>query len=453
MTSIRYIITRSCLQDGSMRLLKYNEGHFPQSGPAQFVDEKGTEHAVHIDRERMRVTGLRTFYHDLNLGVNDVMLLTPAQPGRYQVDVIVKPHPIAPATRPAAAPAPEARRVVVSSTPHVREVRLQHAPATPVPARQAERTDSTEKTGKPAESQREVAALFKPAPPAEPQPAQHSATPHATPHATTPAMAAQASQPQLPARPQPAREQAAPASSAPQGQRRAEEQVAEFARLTGYTLEYPATGLMRLKADLGPQYGYSVLLAADPLAMTQPAWEDAKDEARLLMTHESERPGDLHRLTREALGVLIDHAHLAPLSPVDLRGYWRAGSIDLESAASITELVSAHLAQRGTFTFVLLSLAQQEANSIVSVPRLAERLGSGVNTAELGTILETLSRPPFLALTPLPGGQYLLRTDVDHLLSDLSEYAHGVRRRTVTPAATPAAQSEAVAVHAPRVHA
>ena len=59
MTSIRYIITRSCLQDGSMRLLKYNEGHFPQSGPAQFVDEKGTEHAVHIDRERMRVTGLR----------------------------------------------------------------------------------------------------------------------------------------------------------------------------------------------------------------------------------------------------------------------------------------------------------------------------------------------------------------------------------------------------------
>ena len=444
MTSIRYIITRSCLQDGSMRLLKYNEGHFPQSGPAQFVDEKGTEHPVHIDRERMRVTGLRTFYHDLNLGVNDVMLLTPAQPGRYQVDVIVKPHPIAPATRPAAAPAPEARRVVVSSTPHVREVRLQHAPATPVPpvpARQAERTDSTEKTGKPetgkpAESQHEVAALFKPAPPATP-----------------PAMAVQASQPQLPARPQPAREQAAPASSAPQGQRRAEEQVAEFARLTGYTLEYPATGLMRLKADLGPQYGYSVLLAADPLAMTQPAWEDAKDEARLLMTHESERPGDLHRLTREALGVLIDHAHLAPLSPVDLRGYWRAGSIDLESAASITELVSAHLAQRGTFTFVLLSLAQQEANSIVSVPRLAERLGSGVNTAELGTILETLSRPPFLALTPLPGGQYLLRTDVDHLLSDLSEYAHGVRRRTVTPAVTPAAQSEAVAVHAARVHA
>ncbi|MFC3862697.1 hypothetical protein ACFOPQ_18180 [Deinococcus antarcticus] len=443
MTSIRYIITRSCLQDGSMRLLKYNEGHFPQSGPAQFVDEKGTEHPVHIDRERMRVTGLRTFYHDLNLGVNDVMLLTPAQPGRYQVDVIVKPHPIVPATRPAAAPAPEARRVVVSSTPHVREVRLQHAPATPVPpvpARQAERTDSTtdstEKTGKPAESQHEVAALFKPAPPA-----------------TTPAMAVQASQPQLPARPQPAREQAAPASSAPQGQRRAEEQVAEFARLTGYTLEYPATGLMRLKADLGPQYGYSVLLAADPLAMTQPAWEDAKDEARLLMTHESERPGDLHRLTREALGVLIDHAHLAPLSPVDLRGYWRAGSIDLESAASITELVSAHLAQRGTFTFVLLSLAQQEANSIVSVPRLAERLGSGVNTAELGTILETLSRPPFLALTPLPGGQYLLRTDVDHLLSDLSEYAHGVRRRTVTPAVTPAAQSEAAAVHAARVHA
>lgn len=430
MTSIRYIITRSCLQDGSMRLLKYNEGHFPQSGPAQFVDEKGTEHTVHIDRERMRVTGLRTFYHDLNLGVNDVMLIAAAAPGRYQVDVIVKPHPITPAPRPVSTPAPEAKRVVVSSTPHVREVRLQHLPAQtpaapPAPARQA---DTTEQPEKPTDNLREVAALFRadqsaPTAPQQPQTSQN----------------------------QPARaERAAPTQeqTAPSPHRRAEDQVAEFARLTGYTLEYPATGLMRLKADLGSQYGYSVLLAADPLAMTQPAWEDSRDEARLLMTHEAERPGDLHRLTREALGVLIDHAHLAPLSPIDMRGYWRAGSIDLESAASITELVSAHLAQRGTFTFVLLTLAQQEANSIVSVPRLAERLGSGVNTAELGTILETLSRPPFLALTPLPAGQYLLRTDVDHLLSDLSEYAHGVRRRTVAPA-----HSEAVPVHSTKVHA
>jgi hypothetical protein len=57
MKSMRYIITRPCLQEGSLRLAKYIEGHFPQSGPAQFVDDRGQEHAVQIDRERGRVWG------------------------------------------------------------------------------------------------------------------------------------------------------------------------------------------------------------------------------------------------------------------------------------------------------------------------------------------------------------------------------------------------------------
>lgn len=445
MNSIRYIITRSCLQDGSMRLLKYNEGHFPQSGPAQFVDERGNEHTVQVDREHMRVTGLAGFYHDLNLGVNDVMLLTPLAAGRYQVEAIVKPHPIAAPSRPAAIPAPEARRVVVSSTPHVREVRLQHAApatgsavaspaATPTPLFAAPtRPEPAPETGR--DPVREVAAIFGQGGQGQPNPER----------------------PSLPEGPRPMNTEATQRENVPaapqfSGPSRPEDQVAEFARLTGYTLDYPATGLMRLSAELGPQYGYSVLIAADPLAMTQDAWENAKDESRFLITHENERPEGLNRLTREALATLVDHAHLAPLSPVDMRGYWRAGSIDLASAASITELVSAHLAQRGTFTFVLMSLAQQPANSIVNVNRLAERLGSGVNKAELGTILETLSRPPFLALTPLPGGQYLLRTDVPQLLGDLSEYSIGVRRRT----ATTSPQSEPVPVHreaSSKVHA
>jgi len=131
---------------------------------------------------------------------------------------------------------------------------------------------------------------------------------------------------------------------------------------------------------------------------------------------------------------------------VDLRGYWKAGSVDLESAASVAEMVSAHLAQRGTFSFVLLTLAQQPAHSVVSVPRLAERLGSGVNYAELGSILDTLTRPPFLALTPLPAGQYLLRVGVAELLSDMAEYADVVRRRirVPAPAAAPVRELEPV---------
>lgn len=393
MNSNRYIITRSCLEDGTMRLLKYNENLFPKGGETTFKDEQGREFVVNVDRQRMLVTGLHPLYHDHNLGVNDVMLLHP-QGGGYRVEFIVKPHSVAPkaaASAPAPAPklTPKPERVVIASTPHVREVRL----------------------SAPAEVPEGVASEAK----AQPQPKKLIPQPKTQP--VTASAPAALGTPKMPAF----------------AKATAEDQVAEFARLTGYRVEHPATGLMRLHADLGPQYGYSVLLAADPLAMTQPAWENALDEAKLLMTYEAERPEGLARLTREALSSLTEQAQLAPLSPLDLRGHWRSGDLDLGSVAALTELLSAHLAQRGSFTAVLLELAQQPAHSLVKVSELAQRLGSGANPAEIQSVLEILSQPPCLALTPLAGGQYLLRTDVATLLGELGEYAASVRRRLPTP--------------------
>lgn len=384
--SNRYIITRSCLEDGTMRLLKYNESLFPQAGQMTLRDEQGREFMVDVDRQKMLVTGLHSLYHDHNLGVNDVMLLHPQGEGRYRVEFIVKPHAVTPAKAPAPKLAPKPGRVVIASTPHVREVRLALTPGADGP----------------------TAAVQ----PAQPQPVD--AKPAAKKLIPQTSVPAAPKAPKLPA------------------QASAEDQVAEFARLTGYRVEYPATGLVRLHAELGPQYGYSVLLAADPLAMSQPAWENALDEAKLLMTREAERPEGLARFTREALASLTEHAQLAPLSPLDLRSYWRSGDIDLASVAALTELLSAHLAQRGTFTAVLLELAQQPAHSVVKVSELGRLLGSGANPAEIQSALETLSRPPFMALTPLTSKEYLLRTDVASLLGELSEYAAGVRRRLGT---------------------
>ncbi|MCD0158370.1 hypothetical protein IHN57_14035, partial [Deinococcus sp. 6GRE01] len=134
MKSIRYIVTRPCLQEGSLRLLKYLESTFPNAGPAVLVDEKGEEHAVQVDLDRLRVWGLGGLYHAQHLGVNDVLILTLLAPGRYQVETVVKPHAPQPPPRREVPRVPETRRVVVSSTPHVREVRLQEvrpeAPAT-----------------------------------------------------------------------------------------------------------------------------------------------------------------------------------------------------------------------------------------------------------------------------------------------------------------------------------
>lgn len=444
MKSMRYIVTRPCLQEGSLRLLKYLESSFPQSGPATFVDDKGDEHTVQIDTERGRVWGLGGLYHDQHLGVNDVLVLTSLAPARYQVEAVVKPHAPPPAPRREVRAPPETRRVVVSSTPHVREVRVQEVP------RAAARPDAD---AAPTPTVAEVRAAEAASPPRPERRRAHTPERLNTERpAPEPGEAARADVTAVPERPALARPvdvrfpQVAPARAPraaplPSGPipAEAEAQLGELARLTGYRLEDLGGGVTRLKAELGT-HGYALLIATAPEAMQTPAWQESA-EYRLLLTSEAERPEHTPRLTREALVALIEHARLAPLSPVDLRGYWRAGSVDLESAASVAELVSSHLAQRGAFSFVLLTLSQQPAHSVISVPRLAERLGSGVNFAELGSILDTLTRAPFLALTPLPGGQYLLRVGVPDLLTDLAEYADVVRRRV-----RPAARAESVLV-------
>ncbi|WP_245808524.1 hypothetical protein [Deinococcus hopiensis] len=426
MKQVRYIITRPCLQEGSLSLLKYLDSTFPESGPATLVDDRGREYAVEVDRAARRVWGLRALYHEGNLGVNDVLLLTPQGEGRYAVETVVKPHasPL-PGSSSGLDRQPEARRVVINATPHVREVRMEQV--RPQPTReQPHRETPPARENIPAEPS--VTVRLAAAPEAGTE-ARTQAQATANLGTTAPAQAGASTAPVATRHdPRPAPRAAAPL---PTG---VNEQLTELARLTGYRLTTPAPGIVRLAAELGT-HGYTVQLALSADALREPAWREGANY-RLLVLPESERPQGVPRLTREALGALIEHARLAPLSPLDLHGYWKAGNLDLESAASISELVGAHLAQRGAFSFVLLTLAAHPAHSVITVSRLAERLGSGVNLAELQTILDTLTRTPFLALTPLPGGQYLLRADVRDLLADLAEYAEGVRRRVRTSGET-----------------
>lgn len=432
MKQVRYIITRPCLQEGSLSLLKYLDATFPESGPAQFVDDRGREYAVEVDRAAGRVRGLRSLYHEGNLGVNDVLLITPLGAGRYGVEAVVKPHaPPLPASQTGRERAPEPRRVVITATPHVREVRIERPPVAAVPQPETATESSVTVRAVPTPEGAGTAEPRTSMPQAPVRGAAPSAPPPVQP-VTSQSVTVQASAPKpaAPVRPEP---RPAPRAAAPLPTR-LDEQLSELARLTGYRLTSPAPGMVRLAAELG-QHGYTVHLALKPEVMRTPAWREGADYG-LLVTSEAERPQGVPRLTREALSALIEHARLAPITPLDLRGYWKAGNLDLESAASVSELVGAHLAQRGAFSFVLLTLAAHPAHSVITVSRLAERLGSGVNLAELQDILDTLTRTPFLALTPLPGGQYLLRSDVRDLLADLAEYAEGVRRRVRTTGAS-----------------
>ena len=490
--AVRYIITRPCLAEGSLRLLKYLQPLFPDHGQLVFVDSRGERFPVTVDAARGRLYGLGELYRAHNMGVNDVLLLTPGDDLVYSVECVVKPHArgqsaLTERERPAPKPPVAEKRVVIHATPHVREVRMERVspePAKPVaqrpaatatpadPVRPAEAAPASAGT-RPGGVKREAPDSVQPKTPAsgQPTPPPVSSRPAAsiassvavipatvpTPTETvtlratavlpaTERAAAPLPQGQLTeatataVRAQPAtpavlqRPVAAPVVADPR--QNSEDRLAALARLTGYTCEHPGSGVVRLRAELG-SHGYSVLIATTPDALNSPAWSEGGDYMALL-TDEDERPQGIPRFTHAALEALLEHARLAPLTPIDLRGYWNTGSFDRQSVDSVAELVSAHLAQRGSFSHVLLTLAQQPAHSLVHVPRLAERLGSGVNTAELHSILETLSRPPFLALTPLPGGQYYLRSDVRDLLQEFGAYAEGMRRR-IKPAPLAAA--------------
>lgn len=572
-TAVRYIITRPCLAEGSLSLLKYLQPFFPQDGPLLLQDSRGERFPVTINAGRGLLTGLGELYRAHNMGVNDVLLITRSAEREYTVACVVKPHARSQtgADRPAPLFGEKAvteKRVVIHATPHVREVRMervtpesrgtpqggnaqpigsQDVQAPPTAARPGRATalspadlpptslpptaaapakDSAPGTApdreadapparsgpaqsggvqgsaiQPSVSQPRVGPLSaltarmqqRPAPPAAlnahpPIQFNFPAQPGSVPSSPASAAFAQTSAVQVPTQAtvqapdrvsadktdtvqangqantlQPGTHQpgtvptgTAPAGSAQQRPTQvstvqvkaapgasvqadtgednkdntvqtAEDQLAALARLTGYSCEHLGHGVVRLRADLGP-HGYSVLIATTPQALSTPAWNESCDYMALL-TPEAERPQGIPRFTHAALAALLEHARLAPLTPIDLRGYWNTGSFDQESVDSVAELVSAYLAQRGSFSHVLLTLAQQPAHSLVSLPRLAERLGSGVNLAELQSILETLSRPPFLALTPLPNGQYYLRSDVPGLLREFGEYAEGMRRR------------------------
>ncbi len=408
---VRYIITRPCLSEGSLRLLKYLEPTFSQDGPVELRDEQGRSYTARVERAAGRVWGLRDLYHDHHLGVNDVLVLQELEAGRFQVDCVVKPAPSRNTTTTQRLPDPP-RRVVVNQSAYVREVRMERPGAAPVGGAPAPSTPEPE-TASPAPA----ATVTERAPLATPT------APSSTPAA--PVVVARAPQVQVAARPSaavsaPERPNVAPLET-PEGQLR------ELAQLTGYQAERLAPGVLRLRANLGA-HGYSVLLALAEEATQGPAWREPCDY-QVLLTTEAERPQGVPRLTREALSALIEHARLTPLSPIELRGYWNTGSFDLESVSSLAELVSAQLQQRGTLSFVLMTLGQQPAHSVVSLPRLAERLGSGVNAAELRSILDGLCRPPLGLLTPLSSNQYYLRSDMDSALRELSEYAEGLRRR------------------------
>ncbi|MBB6098221.1 hypothetical protein HNR42_001646 [Deinobacterium chartae] len=442
----RYVITRPCLQEGSIRILKYLEPLLPE-GTVTFRDEKGEEFQARVSLRDGRVRGMGDYYRRLNLGVNDVLLLTPLEPGRLQVESEVKPRHARSSSPAASAPTPPRavpQRIVVNENAYVREIRVERRP--PETAAQ-QRPEAASARALPTPVTTTAPAANVPTASAEPnrsrveaQLATVSAVPvplvSVPPAALTPSVPltqrsdtvrSDTPRSELPA----ARGSSAfPARTAGATPTHPDMTLLEeVAGRFGYDLE-PRAGGVRLEARLGSQ-AYAVELHFSADARFDGPEEEHTFRAVLVDTVQS-RPMDAPRVTqvtREALRYLLDGAQLSPLTPLELRGYWNTDRLDLESAISATETASRNLGQRGVFSYVLLGLANRPAHSTFSAAELQARLGSNVSRGQLNEILETLCRPPFLALSHLGSDEYYLRQSVSELLCMLGDYAAGLKAR------------------------
>ena len=175
--TLRYIITRPCLSEGTLTVAKYLEPLFPAELAGQtlhLMDEQGRDYPVQLSKNAKRLSGVGALYHHHNLDVNDVLLLSNLSDGRYQVSCVVKPHTERlngpPRSEPLAAPT---RQVFINATPHVREVRLERArPPAPrrhrsvkaVPAPPRRPTAAPISTAAPNRAPSRRPASWKPAP-------------------------------------------------------------------------------------------------------------------------------------------------------------------------------------------------------------------------------------------------------------------------------------------------
>ena len=498
----RYILTRPCLENGTLTILKYLERVLPAEGEITLVSDGGEETRVSIRDHKLN--GLNDYYAKYHLGVNDQVYLTLITDRRYQIECVARPHEAAALTR---APLPQPpRRVIIEESPYVREVREVRSAMTfdaPLGATVEKPADkSAEGAPEPAPLVAKVASN-----PAQSIPLAFRAAENAA------ARVAQAlgggdaaknvaqglggltwsepglkggftrlpfTEPRSEAPEAPRRSNDAPRTNAPETSRRAATEApatrpptdlhqngqadaretpsgdnaaqrvnpvapgaglpAAFGSATpalqtlGFSVQPVNDTTVLLVAALGAR-AYSVLMTLDP---NDAALADLqrRHDARYMTQYvkKSERPGvtqlKVVPLHQEALERLVAITRLAPVGPLELEGYFNAGGLTLEAAESIESSATHETTARGAFSYTTLTLARYPRHAIISAAEVHKALeGTGISLAAVQECLETLSRPPFTALTRLANNEFNLRQTTETMLENLATYATTLKNR------------------------
>jgi hypothetical protein len=453
----RYVITRPCIENGSITVLKYLEPVLPLDGQMTFVGDAGEEITVTADRASRRITGLSDYYAKQKLGVNDLLFITRLGERRYQLECTVKPKDEARNSQRTPMPAPP-RRVVVEESPYVREVRQVRGPVS-APNLAALQTpkepEATPVAPSPSEVREAVPVARAPREDARASEAER-VNPVARASGLNPSDGARLGPPPrvserndsqtaprgeapAPVRPigiTPTRQPSRPA--APPGPLEAARRA--FGEL-GYRVTDAAEALL-LEADLGRRHYAALLVDGNDLNSERLAsLETARNErgARYLgvlladgaaLPEEAAGKPGVVPVRASVLERLLGVTRLAPVGPLELEGYWNASGLTEDAADSLEATAAHEVASRGAFSFTVLSLARFRPHSVVSAQEVISSLeGSGIRDSAILETLEGLARAPFMLLSRLGGNEYYIRQPVASAMEGLADYASTLKAR------------------------
>lgn len=424
---VRYILTRLCLNTGSIAVLKYLESTLPSEGFILAVTDSGEEIKLTASTSEKRVYGLTDYFIKRGLNVNDQLFITVIG-DKLQLESIAKNRDTKPdLERPAqnstpSIPKAKFERQIIEESAYVREVR--EVKVSPYPKGIFyPRSNETNENG--------ASNLETTEPPATPE--------------------SQASSP-------PAREiPAPPAKLATPFEVMLENVHTSFTAL-GYVVSALESGLL-LETKLG-RLGHRVALAVTDGKLEMDAMNSILKAGRvtgvkylavaaprdvLSFLEPSAAFGRVCKVELESLSDLRDLAKLFSFGPLELEGYWNAGNINTETLESLEANVQSQIQSRGLFSFVTLALNHFDAPRIITPEEIQDKLSAtGITTGTITEVLETLSKPPFNLLSPMGVGEYHLRASLERGLSDVAEYVSSLRMRLRHPVVNASTEAEAV---------
>jgi hypothetical protein len=419
---VRYILTRLCLNTGSIAVLKYLEGTLPSEGFILAVTDSGEEIKLTASTTEKRVYGLTDYFAKRGLNVNDALFITVIG-DKLQLESIAKnrdakPDLERPAQSTPVVPKAKFERQIIEESAYVREVR--EVKVSPYP-----KGILYPRSGETSENGASKLEATQSETTSEPQVLE---TPVAREIPTPPA------------------KQATPF-----------EVHTSFTAL-GYVVSALESGLL-LETKLG-RLGHRVALAVTDGKLEADAMNSILKAGRVTgvkylavaaprdvlgFLEPSAAFGRVCKVELESLSDLRDLAKLFSFGPLELEGYWNAGNINTETLESLEANVQSQIQSRGLFSFVTLALNHFDAPRIITPEEIQDKLSAtGITTGTITEVLETLSKPPFNLLSPMGVGEYHLRANLERGLSDVAEYVSSLRMRLRHPVVNASTEAETV---------